>query len=324
MTHPELSRLLECLKATPDDGLLWSALADCLEENAEPDRAELVRLNRRLRGMKKGPKRTAAETRVRELVNGGVRPCVPEAVNSIGMRLALIPAGTFWMGSPQREKGRGSDETLHHVTLTRPFWMGLFPVTQAQWRAVMGNNPAWFSRKGGGAALVKGMDTGAFPVEQVSWEEASRFCRKLTKRCVSRGQPYRLPTEAEWEYVCRAGIFSTPFHSGDILDAARANVEESGLKRTCAAGSYPPNAWGVHDLDGNILEWCAGRYGPYPAGPVSDPPGPRGGERRVIRGGSWNCDVGTSRSANRLQAGQAHSYRSIGFRVVLDLTRAAP
>jgi len=160
MTDPELSRLLSCLHRTPEDDLLWLAVADRLEEGGESERAELLRLSRHLRGMDQasGPPsgaRVAAESRIREMIAGGVKPCVPELTNSIGMRFTLIPPGTFWMGSPEDEPDRSADEVRHEVTLTRPFWMGVSPVTQSQYEAVMGKNPSYFSKKGGGKTKVK-------------------------------------------------------------------------------------------------------------------------------------------------------------------------
>ncbi|MBY0227820.1 MAG: SUMF1/EgtB/PvdO family nonheme iron enzyme [Gemmataceae bacterium] len=244
----DLRSLLSCLAETPEDDLLWLAVADCLEEQGETPRAELVRSHRSLRGMEEGQKREAVEERVRGLVNGGVVPCVPERVNSIGMRFVLIPPGSFWMGSPEDEADRSGDETRRRVTLTRPFWMGVFPVTQGQYEAVTGENPSWFSKKGGGKAKVKKTDTSSFPTETVSWEDAVAFCEALTEM-EGLGHLYRLPTEAEWEYSCPGGLLSKPFHFGTELDRTQANcdgnypygTERKGpyLERTCAVGSYP-------------------------------------------------------------------------------------
>jgi uncharacterized protein (TIGR02996 family) len=319
MAHPELSQLLECLNAAPGDELLWLAVADWLEENGEPLRAELLRLNRELRGMKKGPTRTAAEARVRELVNGGVRPCIPEIVNSLGMRFALIPPGTFRMGSPSREKGRDSDETRHEVTLTRPFWMGVFPVTQAQYRAVMGSDPSAFSAEGRAREDVTRLDTANFPADSVTWANAVAFCQALTRRAAERasGNSYRLPTEAEWEYACRAGLASGRFHFGDITRRARqANFEEGGPGRPCPVGMYPPNAWGLFDMHGNICEWCQDWKGDHPEGPLIDPRGPRSGKSRVLRGGSWEYSADDCRSAARDSCAPTSVNTVIGFRVV--------
>jgi uncharacterized protein (TIGR02996 family) len=315
-----LEGLLSCLHRTPEDDLLWQAVADCLEENGEPLRAELLRLSRQLRGMGKGRKRRKAEGRVRELVNGGVRPCVPEITNSIGMRFALIPPGTFWMGSPKKEKDRGPDEALHEVTLTRPFWLGVFPVTQGQWTAVMGTNPSWFSAQDGvefsGKKEVMGLDTSSFPVEQVSWDDTVAFCEALGEKEGVR-HSYRLPTEAEWEYSCRGGLLSRPFHFGDALDRSQANFSESRLGRACAVGGYPPNAFGLYDMHGQVWEWCVDWYGDYPDGHVTDPAGPAEGTERVLRGGSYRNLARYCRSADRSKEEPTFRHNRLGARVVL-------
>src|SRR5262249_46392751 len=149
------------------------------------------------------------------------------------------------MGSPESEQGRRDDEgPQHEVQITRPFYLGMYPVTQRQYRMVTGANPSWFSAEGGGNGEVVGLDTGHFPVERVNWEEAQAFLAKLSELQAEAkaGRRYRLPTEAEWEYACRAGTTS-PFHCGDSLSSAEANFK-GGLGRTCAVGSYPANGWG--------------------------------------------------------------------------------
>ncbi len=324
MHDPELSRLLTCLARTPDEEVLWLAVADRLEEQGESERAELLRLTRRLRGMDQASGtasacRASAEQRVRELIAGGVRPCVPEVVNSIGMRFVLIPPGTFWMGSPEDEADRSEDEVRHEVTLTRAFWLGVHPVTQGQYQAVMGKNPSHFSKKGGGKAKVKKMDTSSFPVETVSWGDAAGFCERLSALAGERRERrlYRLPTEAEWEYSCRGGLASKPFHFGDTLGKTQANFHDSGLERTCAVGSYPPNAFGLHDMHGNVWEWCGDWYGDYPAGVVTDPTGPEEGSDRVLRGGGWINNGWNCRSARRNWYTPASRNFSMGFRAAL-------
>jgi uncharacterized protein (TIGR02996 family) len=328
----ELDSLLSCLHQTPEDEVLWLAVADHLEEDGQDARAELLRLTRRLRGMAEDDEQWRVEDRVRALIASGVMPCVPEVVNSVGMRFALIPAGTFWMGSPEDEDEREVEEKRHLVTLTMPFWLGIFPVTQAQYMAVLGTNPSHFSKKGPGKADVKKMDTSSFPVECVSWEEAAAFCERLSSlpEEIACGRSYRLPSEAEWEYSCRGGLLSQPFHFGDQLNGTQANcdgtepygTDEKGpyLERTCAVGSYQPNAFGLYDMHGNVWEWCADWYGEYSDGPVTDPKGPEENQERVLRGGSWCCYVGGCRSALRNMHGPAALDCSIGFRVALDFT----
>jgi formylglycine-generating enzyme required for sulfatase activity len=252
-----------------------------------------------------------------------------EVVNSIGMKLVLIPAGKFKMGSPKEEKERFDDEgPQREVQITRPFYLGAFEVTQAQYEKVTGRAPSYFSEDGNGKDRVKKLDTSKFPVEQVSWEEAVEFCKELSRRAEEKkaGRVYRLPTEAEWEYACRAGT-STPFHFGRSLSSAQANFQGDQpygeakkarpLDRPAVVGSYKPNAWGLYDMHGNVLEWCADRYDEdyYDKGENTDPTGPAGGLDRVLRGGSWNDPGRNCRSAYRFRANPRRVYINIGFRV---------
>ena len=171
------------------------------------------------------------------------------------------------MGSPANEPERSDDETQHRVTLTKGFYLGVHQVTQAQWQAVMGNNPSHFK---GDSNL---------PVENVSWDDCVAFCEALGKK---DGKTYRLPTEAEWEYACRAGT-TTPFHFGDTISVNQANYDgnytygngKKGVYRqkTTPVGSFPANAWGLFDMHGNVWEWCADWYGPYPEEELKDPQG---------------------------------------------------
>jgi len=231
--------------------------------------------------------------------------------NSIGMKFALIQPGEFLMGSPANEADRDTDETQHRVRLTKPFFMGTTEVTQGQWRAVMGNAPSHF----------KGDD---LPVENVSWDEAVEFCRKLSAK---EGKRYRLPTEAEWEYACRAGT-KTPFHTGDTISTDQANYNGnytygSGRKgayreTTTRVGSFAANAWGLYDMHGNVWEWCADWEGDYPAGESIDPKGPSEATGRVFRGGSWDRFPLLCRSALRNDRAPGFRINDIGFRVSLD------
>jgi formylglycine-generating enzyme required for sulfatase activity len=221
------------------------------------------------------------------------------------------------------------------VEITRPFYLGVFPVTQAQWQKVMGNNPSYFSATGGGKDKVKGMNTADFPVEQVSWEEARVFLQRLSALETERraGRSYRLPTEAEWEYACRGGgCSSTPFHFGSSLSSTQANFDgrypygggASGpyLERTCAVGSYRPNAFGLYDMHGNVYEWCADFYDEhyYSNSPKADPRGPSEGWRsRVMRGGGWRSESRGCRSAYRYWHSPDQGYFILGFRAALDL-----
>lgn len=232
--------------------------------------------------------------------------------NSLGMKFVWIPPGSFIMGSPKEEVERQrntTDETQHKVTLTKGFYMGVYTVTQEEWQAVMGNNPSNF----------KGEKN--LPVEMVSWEDCQEFIKKL------RGKDkklYRLPTEAEWEYACRAGT-TTPFHFGETISTDQANYNgdytygegKKGVnrKKTAAVGSLPANAWGLHDMHGNVWQWCEDLYGDYPQKDVVDPQGPEKGEFRVLRGGSWLHDPLFCRSALRLKNIPGRRYNVFGFRL---------
>ena len=237
-------------------------------------------------------------------------PPAPETVESVtlelgdgaSMTLNRVPAGRFMMGSPTTERDRSHDEIQRPVTITKPFYLGIYPVTQLQWRAVMGSDPSNF----------KGDD---LPVENVSWNDAVEFCQKLSAKT---GRKVRLPTEAEWEYACRAGK-TTAFNTGDTLRPDQANFNESRKGQTTPVGSYPANALGLFDMHGNVLEWCADWYDNYPAGAATDPTGPAAGNFRVLRGGSWvHGRAEFCRSAGRgLNHPDGRGY-TIGFRVALD------
>jgi formylglycine-generating enzyme required for sulfatase activity len=234
----------------------------------------------------------------------------PELTLDLGggvtMKLVRIPAGKFMMGSPDPEEGRAFNETQHEVTLSKPFYMGVTEVTQAQYQAIMDTNPSNF----------KGETN---PVEVVSWTEATEFCKKLTEKT---RQAVRLPTEAEWEYACRAGT-TTAFSFGDA-DSALGDYAWYGANsgdETHPVGQKKPNAWGLYDMHGNVMEWCADWYKDYPKGAVTDPQGPASGSGRVLRGGSWNDDPDFCRSAYRYPFDTPDD-RAInyGFRVVVSVS----
>ena len=242
--------------------------------------------------------------------------------SGVAMRLALIPAGTFQMGSPRSERCRSEDESpRRQVTVSRAFYMGVCEVTQAQYEAVTGANPS---------DLVGS----ARPVERVSWAEARRFCEALSTRT---GRTVRLPTEAEWEYACRAGsagVFGFGKSSRHLHKHAnycelantdlvpwRNEYHNDGHDRTAPVGSYPANAWGLHDMHGNVWEWCGDWYDErgYEGAARADPTGPPAGAERVVRGGSWLNNAANCRSANR--GGKPPDQRSyaVGFRVVVEV-----
>ena len=231
------------------------------------------------------------------------------------MEFASIPAGKFLMGSPHTEKGRQEGETQHEVTLTQGFRMGVHEVTQAQYEQVMGKNPSSFK----GATL---------PVEMVNYDDALAFCKKLSDLPAEKavGRKYRLPTEAEWEYCCRAGT-STPFHFGNELNGTQANCDGTSpygttqiganVRKTTPVGSYDANAWGLYDMHGNVSEWCRDRYGDYPDGPVTDPSG-QAGSYCVRRGGCWCIEAADCRSAYRDWSVPSYRDFRYGFRLALS------
>ncbi len=243
--------------------------------------------------------------------SGRTAPSGKTFTNSIGMTFVQIPAGTFMMGSPSSESGRDNDENQHRVTLTQPFYLQTTEVTQGQWKAIMGSNPSYFDSCGNDC-----------PVEQVSWNDCQEFIRKLNQR--EGNGTYRLPTEAEWEYACRAGT-TTPFNTGNCLSANEANYDGNYpymgcsrgqyRKKTVSVGSFSPNAWGLYDMHGNVWEWCQDWKGDYPGGSVTDPEGPSSGQYPVIRGGSWSHNAGNCRSADRNISTPDYRSRFNGFRV---------
>jgi formylglycine-generating enzyme required for sulfatase activity len=257
-----------------------------------------------------------------------------EVTNSIGMRLALIPAGRFSMGSPRGEIGRDDNEEQHEVEISRPFYLGIYEVTQREYRMVMGENPSWFSDAGGGKDRVVGLDVDAFPVERVSWADAVLFCERLSARPGERAADlkYRLPTEAEWEYACRGGVAAAPFHFGNSLASTQANFDGSFpyaaaagkyLQRTARVGSYPPNRFGLYDMHGNVWEWCQDWYGKdyFKVSPRQDPPGPEDGTVRVLRGGSWVSSGQSCRTAFRGFYMPDNRHYNIGLRVAAGVPR---
>ncbi len=235
--------------------------------------------------------------------------------NSIGMKLVLIPKGTFMMGSPIEEEGAENDEEQHQVTIGKDYYLGVTEVTQGQYEKVMGTNPSYFQKR-----VIRKSDSSMYPVEQVSWEDAVEFCKKLSDLPEEKkaGRVYRLPTEAEWEYACRAGskaAYSFGANSKTLGDYAWFGENSGGQN---LVGEKKANAWGLYDMHGNVWEWCSDWYGVYPKGSVSDPSGPSEGSVRVNRGGSWFNVAAFCRSAYRYR--NAPSYRSlnVGFRVALS------
>ncbi len=299
------------------------------------------------------------------------------STNSLGMKLALIPPGEFQMGSPESERQRNGNEQQHRVRITKPFYLGVYEITQSEFEQVMGRNPSEFLNKGGQTEVATGVDTSRYPVDSVTWYEAIEFCNKLSEKegrqpyyrladieredsgsikgakvSVDGGGGYRLPTEAQWEYACRAGT-TTPFNFGAANNGAESNcnglvpcgTEEQGpsLGRPVPVGSYRPNAFGLFDMHGNVWEWCWDVFGEYqknpqeadPAGPSrtpkkvvgkkskpknsleSDPERPSGGSHRdrVNRGGCFFQTAGHCRAAGRGWSSPRWRSFALGFRV---------
>jgi formylglycine-generating enzyme required for sulfatase activity len=238
------------------------------------------------------------------------------------MKLVRIAPGKFLMGSPNAEPERTANEIQHEVQITRSFFLGVYTVTQAQYKKVMGTNPSFFSATGGGQSSVRGLDTSNFPVEKVSWNDADAFCKKLSALRAEKGarRKYRLPTSAEWEFACRAGA-KTPFSWGKTITAAQANFSLSPLNRTCKVGSYKPNAWGLYDMHGNVWQFVSDRHDAnyYRVSPRKDPPGPTVGTMRECRGGSCRQAAMHCRAAFRGVVFPTTTYDHVGFRVACDI-----
>lgn len=243
---------------------------------------------------------------------GGARAeFVRQLAAATGIRLVAIPAGTFTLGSPPGEADRDQDEgPATRVTLTEDFYLGATDVTQGQYEAVMGVNPSDFKNAGRDA-----------PVEQVAWADAAAFCQKLTAREWAAGRlpagcVFALPTEAQWEYACRAG--TTGAYAGDPAKMAWYDRNSGGT--THPVGTLQPNAWGLYDMTGNVYQWCGDWYGRYPGGEVADPVGSPRGTAHVLRGGAWYYDRNYCRSAYRdYDPGYVSNF--IGFRVALVAVR---
>jgi formylglycine-generating enzyme required for sulfatase activity len=232
--------------------------------------------------------------------------------NSLGMEFVLINPGKFMMGSPEDELGRYTGERLHPVNLTKPFYMQTTEVTQTQWKAVMNNNPSSHKRCGDNC-----------PVEQVSWKDVQKFIQMLNQK--EGLDNYRLPTEAEWEYACRAGS-TTAFFNGRItkLQCERdENLDSIGWycgnsnNTIQPVAKKRPNAWGLYDMSGNVQEWCQDWFGPYPYDEVTNPKGRPSGSYRVMRGGVWYSPARDCRSASRFGSPPHYRFRHIGFRLCM-------
>ncbi|MDD2716637.1 MAG: formylglycine-generating enzyme family protein [Candidatus Wallbacteria bacterium] len=284
MCKPANSELVKCRKALNP---LWILLILFMVTGGE-----------KLLGNASQPKQTIAglaSPATRNITwNAGSRSL--EFSNGVKMEFVWIPAGSFTMGSQYN-----TEKPPHTVIITKGFYLDKYEVTQAQWQSVMGNNPSCF----------RGDQR---PVDMVSWDDSQVFIRKLSQLT---GKKFRLPTEAEWEYACRAGT-ETKYYWGDQADGNCMWYDDAGGMTTQDVGGKQPNAWGLYDMCGNLWEWCNDWYGGnfYLNSPAEDPQGPTSGTWRVLRGGSWHSEDYMCRSANRIPHNPVGRSHGVGIRLV--------
>jgi formylglycine-generating enzyme required for sulfatase activity len=263
----------------------------------------------------------------------------------VNLEMVLISAGTFKMGSLDSEVGSQSDETRHEVTISKPFYLGKYPITVAQWkRFVAVTDYKTEAETSGGAFKWDGKewkldpDTNwkhpgfrqapTHPVVCVSWNDVQKFHSWLNALALKNATTFAMPSESQWEYACRAGT-TTPFHFGSELNGTQANCDGNFpygtnrkgpfVEKTTPVGTYPPNAWGLYDMHGNVWQWCSDWYGEYPEKPIKDPVGPLSGKHRVLRGGSWFINANLCRAASRLRTFPSNRDDDCGGRVFLAL-----
>jgi formylglycine-generating enzyme required for sulfatase activity len=237
----------------------------------------------------------------------------PELTIDLGggmqLEMVLIPTGRFLMGAPDSDKDTEADENpIHRVWITKPFYLGKYEVTQEQWEAVTGDNPSYFkgSRR---------------PVEMVSWKDCQQFLNKLNRQPGHRAGKFRLPTEAEWEYACRARTTTRFYFGDDERELGQyAWYDKNSRSQTHPVGGKIPNAWGLYDMHGNVIEWCADWYCDeyYTHSPTDNPLGPVKGENYVLRGGSWGFPSAYCRSASRNSHELEARRYYLGLRLALD------
>jgi formylglycine-generating enzyme required for sulfatase activity len=289
----------------------------------------------------------------------GCQPAPPKKLtNSTGMKLTYIPPGSFTMGAAPGEPGAKPAEKQHKVTLSKGFYMGIYEVTQDQYLRIMGKNPSIFhgdmllKNKKIAATLEPGVIGHNHPVDHVTWDDAVEFCKRLSELPEEKKarHVYRLPTEAEWEYACRAGTTtayntgdsrfsldqsgwygdnagSQPIDSAEKFREAKGNIKKYALG-LMANGNTPhpvgrkkPNAWGLYDMHGNLWEWCSDWSGDYPTEDIIDPKGPSEGKDKVHRGGCYLVESALCRSSTRNSDPPGDTYYYLGFRVVMEVGR---
>lgn len=316
------NEFLKVIEAKPENPVPRLVYADWLDEQGDP-RGELLRIQEELRQIDV-PNRAAKEARMHELLSEGVEPLVITHTASIGMKMVLIFPGEFVMGSPAGEEGRSDNEGQVETAISQAFWLGQSPVTQREWQQIMGHQP-W---KGKDYVL----DDPGCPATFVSWEDAIAFCQKLTEQEHQSGRlpescEYRLPTEAQWEYACRAGTTTRYFFGEDDSElghyawfAENTWDKGEGAQSAHLVGQKLPNPWRLFDMQGNVWEWCRDWYADkLPGG--RDPEVTVEGSLRVARGGTWGHPSWKCRSAFRNRGMPSDRFHSLGFRGARVLSR---
>jgi len=304
---------LLAIQAEPYDRSVWLIFSDWLEEHGRLAEARLVRLRQHLIEQDQPtPQRDQQQRQLCKLLRAGVR--VPAATTClqlaprVSLVLSLISPGVFLMGSLSHEPDRYENEgPRHRVRMTRPYYLGIYPVTQAQWQSVMGTTLFRF----------RGADR---PAEGINAYDAEIFCQRLSERF---GRRIRLPTEAEWEYACRGGT-QTTFYTGNSERSLRragwcSRTTPGSARFTRRVGSLLPNAWGLYDMHGNVREWCADDQRDYTEQEQTDPRGPESNMYRIVRGGSWYYTAEDARSASRYQRPMDYRLEYYGFRVAMPV-----
>ena len=317
-TKLALEYFQQILKIVPDDPWILEKKADVLikagrKKEAEAILRKILTLHSEIRDVR---------GKLENLIHDPGELKVVHLSRHLSLKLLYVPAGSFLMGSPDTEKGHSIDEgPRHRVTISRGFWMGKYEVTQAQWRGIMKSNPSILKPKRPflkklGLSNLPHVDQRELPVERVSWNDVQEFIRKLNRKT---GLTFRLPTEAEWEYACRAGSESAYYFGDNRKELSRyAWYNGNTSAETHPVGRKKPNAWGLCDMAGNVFEWCQDWYSRdfYQYSPATDPTGPSSGTARVFRGGSWFSSENRCRSAFRYGYNPDLKYANLGFRLV--------